>query len=227
MTVDHMVPLEEAWQSGAWAWTAEQRRDFANDLKYPETTLRAVTAAVDEDKGSKDPAEWQPPGSGVQCGYADQWFFVKSRWNLSVDPAEYATLMEMLSDNCPEGTRVPERGLTPGLGPAASIGQVNSAGTAFSLLTVEAYAADGSVSGRTTVDADGSYEVTGLAPGTYRLKFLGGTSGALDRGYSSGSLGREPTPVQVDSGEVVSGIDTGLEKPRRLRQRLPGRHFPG
>ncbi|MDR6508610.1 DUF1524 domain-containing protein [Arthrobacter oryzae] len=60
LTVDHMVPLEEASQSGAWAWTAEQRRDFANDLKYPETTLMAVTSAVDQDKGSKDPAQWQP-----------------------------------------------------------------------------------------------------------------------------------------------------------------------
>ncbi len=223
MTVDHMVPLEEAWLSGAWAWTAEQRRDFANDLKYPDTTLRAVTRAVDDDKGSKDPGQWQPPGSGVQCGYADKWIFVKSRWNLSVDPAEYAALMEMLGDNCPEGTLIPERGLTPGMGPAAIIGEVSSVGTVFSLLTVEAYAEDGSVAGRTSVDADGSYELTGLAPGTYRLKFLGGTSGALDRWYSSDSPGQEPTPVHVSSGEVISGIDTGLEKPRLFTD-IPPEH---
>lgn len=225
MTVDHMVPLEEAWQSGAWAWTAEQRRDFANDLRYPQTSLVAVTTAVAREKGSKDPAQWQPPGSGVLCGYADLWIFVKSRWNLSVDPAEYDALMKMLSNNCPKGTGVPERGLTPGRGPAAIIGQVYTPETASSLLTVEAYAADGSVAGRTTVDRDSSYELTGLAPGTYRIKVLGGTSGALDQWYSTQGLAldAEPTPLQVSAGEVIPSIDIGLTKPRLFTD-IPPEH---
>jgi len=32
LDIDHMVPLAEAWRSGAWAWTAAQRMDFANDI---------------------------------------------------------------------------------------------------------------------------------------------------------------------------------------------------
>ena len=31
--IDHLVPLAEAWKSGAWAWTSEQRQAFANDLE--------------------------------------------------------------------------------------------------------------------------------------------------------------------------------------------------
>src|SRR5690606_10803481 len=30
--IDHVVPLAEAWLSGAHAWTAERRVQFANDL---------------------------------------------------------------------------------------------------------------------------------------------------------------------------------------------------
>lgn len=223
LTVDHTVPLEEAWESGAWAWTAAQRRDFANDLRYAQTTLVTARSAIDAQKGSQDPAEWRPPYQGVHCKYADLWIFVKSRWNLSVDAAEYAALVQMLSDNCPVGTGVPERGLTPGRGSAAIIGQVGSAGTVFRLLRVEAYAADGSLGGRTTVDNDGTYELTGLAPGTYRIKFVGGTSGALDQWYSTEGPGAEATPVQVSSGGVIPGIDVGLEKPRLFTD-IPPEH---
>ena len=29
--IDHMVPLKEAWDSGAWNWNTDQRKKFAND----------------------------------------------------------------------------------------------------------------------------------------------------------------------------------------------------
>ncbi|GAA5771594.1 hypothetical protein Aros01_08133 [Streptosporangium roseum] len=31
--IDHMVPLANAWRSGADAWTTPQRKAFANDLQ--------------------------------------------------------------------------------------------------------------------------------------------------------------------------------------------------
>ncbi|MBP2055879.1 hypothetical protein J2Z21_008895 [Streptomyces griseochromogenes] len=34
-TIDHMVPLAEAWRSGADTWTADQRNASGNDLKDP------------------------------------------------------------------------------------------------------------------------------------------------------------------------------------------------
>ncbi len=59
LDIDHMVPLAEAWASGAWAWTTSRRQTYANDLGGPE--LWAVTDNVNQSKSDKDPAEWQPP----------------------------------------------------------------------------------------------------------------------------------------------------------------------
>lgn len=85
LDIDHMVPLAEAWRSGAWAWTAAQRMEFANDLADPRTLL-AVTASLNRSKGDKDVAQWMPPKA--QCTYIANWIAVKSRFDLTVDQVE-------------------------------------------------------------------------------------------------------------------------------------------
>lgn len=62
-----MVPLKEAWVSGAKSWTAARREAFANDLTRPQ--LIAVTDNLNQSKGDKDPAEWVPPLSSYVCTY--------------------------------------------------------------------------------------------------------------------------------------------------------------
>jgi Protein of unknown function (DUF1524) len=93
--IDHMVPLAEAWSSGAHAWTTAQRQSYANDLGGPE--LWAVTDNVNQSKSDKDPAEWQPPLASFRCTYARAWIQVKWYWNLSVDSAEKNALTSMLN----------------------------------------------------------------------------------------------------------------------------------
>ncbi|MFC9760159.1 HNH endonuclease family protein [Streptomyces sp. NPDC056921] len=59
LDIDHMVPLAEAWDSGASAWDSDRRMRYANDLGS-ERSLVAVTAHENRGKADKDPSEWMP-----------------------------------------------------------------------------------------------------------------------------------------------------------------------
>lgn len=52
VSVDHMVPLANAWRSGASSWTEDRREDFASS------------------KGDSDPSEWKPANTDWWCYYA-------------------------------------------------------------------------------------------------------------------------------------------------------------
>lgn len=93
--VDHVVPLAEAWRSGARRWSAARRRSFANDLG-DRRTLRAVSAKSNRSKGDSDPSDWLPPRASFRCAYAKQWVAVKVRWGLSADRAEKRALNKLL-----------------------------------------------------------------------------------------------------------------------------------
>ena len=98
--IDHLVPLKEAWDSGAHAWDPATRERFANDLGY-EHSLVAVSAASNRSKGAQDPTTWTPPEASQSCWYAAAWIHVKARWELSIDPAEAATLRNLVA-GCPD-----------------------------------------------------------------------------------------------------------------------------
>jgi hypothetical protein len=93
--IDHVVPLAEAWVSGASTWTAAKRARYANDLRV----LVASSGPVNASKGSYDPAAWRPKAA-YQCGYATRWIQIKHRWRLAVDSSEVAALEDMLG-RCP------------------------------------------------------------------------------------------------------------------------------
>ncbi len=99
--IDHVVPLAEAWLSGAWRWSAQRRRDYANDL----ANLLAVDGPANASKGADDPAAWRPR-QAFQCDYARRWIAVKSRWDLAVDDSEARALGELLG-RCPGTTKAP------------------------------------------------------------------------------------------------------------------------
>ncbi|MEV0576528.1 MULTISPECIES: HNH endonuclease family protein [unclassified Streptomyces] len=95
LDIDHMVPLAEAWRSGASSWTTAQRQAYANDLTRPQ--LIAVTDNVNQSKGDKDPASWLPSLAAYKCTYARAWVHVKHYYDLTVDSAEKSALQSVLN----------------------------------------------------------------------------------------------------------------------------------
>jgi hypothetical protein len=87
--IDHMVPLAEAWGSGASGWTAARREAYANDLG-DYRTLVGVTDNVNQSKSDQDPATWLPTYD--KCRYVAEWVAVKIRWGLTADSAEKSVL---------------------------------------------------------------------------------------------------------------------------------------
>ncbi|MDG2027647.1 MAG: S-layer homology domain-containing protein [Acidimicrobiales bacterium] len=102
LDIDHLVPLAEAWDSGASGWDHDTRERFAND-QDDARALIAVSASSNRSKSDRDPAEWLPPHQSYRCTYASDWVVVKTRWSLSIDTSEKAALTSILAD-CPAPT---------------------------------------------------------------------------------------------------------------------------
>lgn len=94
--IDHMVPVHEAWGSGARNWTQARRVAFYNDLGYAGS-LNAQTSSFNSSKQASGPEQWLPPAN--VCSYVIQWTVVKARWGLTVDKTEKAALVR-LADSC-------------------------------------------------------------------------------------------------------------------------------
>ncbi|MFJ4836214.1 HNH endonuclease family protein [Streptomyces sp. NPDC088747] len=99
LDVDHLVPLAEAWDSGASGWNTKEREAYANDL-HDTRALIAVSAGSNRSKSDQDPSTWVPPYEGYRCRYVSDWVADKTRYRLAVDPSEEAALSEMLT-RCP------------------------------------------------------------------------------------------------------------------------------
>jgi hypothetical protein len=90
--IDHVVPLAEAWVSGASTWSAAKLNRYANDLSL----LLAADGPTNSSKGHGDPAAWRPR-KAYQCQYAKHWISIKKKWDLRVDSSERDALIRMLA----------------------------------------------------------------------------------------------------------------------------------
>ena len=81
--IDHLVPLADAWRSGAWAWTDQQREAFAQNLSNRDE-LNAVKGSLNTAKSDSKPDQWKPPLTTAWCRYAASWARIKHDWNLTV-----------------------------------------------------------------------------------------------------------------------------------------------
>lgn len=85
--IDHVVPVADAWRSGAWRWTPAQRAAFYNDPR----NLVAVAGPVNQAKSDKAADRFLPAVN--KCRYAATVVTVKVTYSLTVTPAERAALI--------------------------------------------------------------------------------------------------------------------------------------
>ena len=93
LDIDHVVPLANAWRSGASSWDDQQRERYAND---PDVLL-SVEDDANQEKGDKGPEAWKPPNEAEWCDYAERWVSIKAKYDLSVNEQEKQALEQMLN----------------------------------------------------------------------------------------------------------------------------------
>ena len=94
--IDHVVALSNAWQTGAFKLTADQRRALSND----SLNLFAVKGRLNSQKGDGDAATWLPPLKSFRCSYVAQQIAVKAKYSLWVTAPEKAAMVSILA-KCP------------------------------------------------------------------------------------------------------------------------------
>jgi len=88
--IDHVVSLSDAWATGAWAWTPQERIEFANDLD----NLLAVDGATNQAKSDQGPPFWLPEVN--RCRYVEHYVRVKDAYGLGVSRDAVAGLRHLL-----------------------------------------------------------------------------------------------------------------------------------
>ncbi len=94
LDIDHTVPLDNAWQSGAWAWTHAHRVAYANDLVDTDQ-LVPILLSENRSKGDDGPDAWKPPLESSWCRYAIDWDRIKAHWHLTATSREWSALQQM------------------------------------------------------------------------------------------------------------------------------------
>ncbi|MCL1898818.1 MAG: DUF1524 domain-containing protein [Micrococcales bacterium] len=93
--IDHIVPLAEAWRSGAWLWEPTELAGFAND------PLEVVISDASQNraKGDKGPAEWQPQPE-VWCTYSLRWVAIKEKYALQLTSENERSALTKMLNTC-------------------------------------------------------------------------------------------------------------------------------
>lgn len=92
--IDHVVALSNAWTSGAWQWTQDERVAFAND----PANLIAADGPENNSKSDKAADKWLVPNNpAFRCAYATKQVNLKASHNLTVTTAEKNALKNQLA----------------------------------------------------------------------------------------------------------------------------------
>lgn len=96
--IDHMVPLREAYVSGAYKWTFKERCLYGNYLGY-RNHLVAVSGDENNEKSAKTPDDYMPSNIPYSCEYLKDWLKIKSFWGLSLVPEEMKSIKRLIEEH--------------------------------------------------------------------------------------------------------------------------------
>ena len=98
--------------------------------------------------------------------------------------------------------------------PTASIsGKITApAGVTLTSLSVIAVTSSNGFGGSGLISADGTYSVSDLQAGSYKLSFNGDSGGLLSQWYNNATTFETAIPVTVTAGQAVTGINVTLKK---------------
>lgn len=96
--IDHLVPLKNAYVSGAYKWNFSARCLYANYLGY-DFHLLSVSGTENMRKSDKAPDRYMPPNSSYACTYVRNWLTVKLLWGLSMTLPEADSIRQIINDN--------------------------------------------------------------------------------------------------------------------------------
>lgn len=85
--IDHVVPLKNAYRSGAYQWPNDKKCHYANYLSAQDHLL-AVSGRENMSKGDAGPETYLPPNTGYVCPYLKNWMKIKAVWKLNFTEVE-------------------------------------------------------------------------------------------------------------------------------------------
>lgn len=98
--IDHMVPLKNAYVSGAWQWDYKTRCLYANYMGY-RGHLVSAGGRENMSKGDRAPDKYLPSNQNYRCQYIKDWLAVKLIWKLTMTPSEVDSINQVAkSYNC-------------------------------------------------------------------------------------------------------------------------------
>ncbi len=102
--IDHLVPLKNAYISGAHAWNYKKRCFYANYLGA-NYHLKPIDGNENAKKGDDSPADYIPSNKKYRCTYIKNWLKVKSLWNLEMTLTEANAIKKIIyEENCNTST---------------------------------------------------------------------------------------------------------------------------
>ena len=123
--IDHVVPLEDAWKTGAQEWDPAKRVRLAND----PLELLAVSGKANRKKKAGDVAAWLPDNKDFRCDYVTRVVSVKAKYGLWMTQPEHDAAARVLtkctSQTLPSSAVLPSTGvLLPSSGVLPSTGRL-------------------------------------------------------------------------------------------------------